>query len=168
MMKRLEERSAAHHDAQRKHWMLYDGACGMCRRMVGWVRRRDTRHEFEIVAYQDSPQPPMTPQLYEACRRAVHVIKSDGQILRAGQATLFILESLGRGHALPRILRLPPFIWLIELGYKLVARHRQFFSRFLFSRDEHGNVQRHCRLPLDSREERMPPITRGQTCAGRD
>ncbi len=155
MMDKLNEISTTRRGPQAgKHLMHFDGACGMCRRVTVWVRRRDRRGEFEIVAYQDASWPPMTPGLYEACGRAVHVIKADGQILRAGRATLFILERLGWGYGLPRILRLPPFIWLTELGYKTVARNRSFFSRFLFPRDEHGNTQRHCRLPHDSGEER--------------
>ena len=107
--------------------------------MAVWVRRRDTHHEFDAVAYQDAPRvipsPPLTPELLEACQRAVHVIKADGHILRAGQATLFILERVGWGYGmLPRVLAKPPFIWFTEIGYRVVARHRSFFSRFLFRR----------------------------------
>jgi len=100
--------------------------------MSVWVRRKDTHHEFEVVAYQDAPQPPMTPKLYEACKRAVHVIKADGEVLRAGRAMLFILERLGWGYGVPRLLKLQPFIPFVELGYAVVARNRSFFSRFLF------------------------------------
>lgn len=105
--------------------------------MAVWVRRRDTDHEFDQVAYQDAlrviPSPPLTPALLEACERAVHVINSDGNVLRAGRATLFILERTGWGYGiLPRVLARPPFIWFTELGYAMVARNRSFFSRFLF------------------------------------
>jgi len=104
--------------------------------MSVWVRRKDTQHEFETIAFQDAPQPPMTPELYEACQRAVHVIKADGEILRAGRATLFILERLGWGYGLPRLLWLPPFIQFVELGYRVIARNRTLFSRFLFRSDD--------------------------------
>ena len=100
--------------------------------MSVWVRRKDTQHEFEVVAYQDAPQPPMTAELYEACKHAVHVIQADGEVLRAGQATLFILERLGWGYGLPGLLKLRPFIPLGELGYAVVARNRSFVSRILF------------------------------------
>jgi hypothetical protein len=34
------------------------------------------------------------------------------------------------GHPwLARILGLPPLVWLVELGYAIVARNRSFFSR---------------------------------------
>lgn len=104
--------------------------------MAVWVRQRDTQDEFKTIAYQDVPSPPMTPELYEACKRAVHVIEADGEILRGGRAALFILDRIGWGYCLPRLLRLPPFIFFVELGYIVVARHRGFFAHFLF-RGEH-------------------------------
>jgi predicted DCC family thiol-disulfide oxidoreductase YuxK len=73
----------------------------------------------------------MTPTLRAACERAIHVVKANGTVLRAGRASLFILEQLGWGW-LARILALPPFIWAVEWGYRLVADNRRFFSRFLF------------------------------------
>jgi predicted DCC family thiol-disulfide oxidoreductase YuxK len=76
----------------------------------------------------------MTPALSAACTRAIHVVKRDGTILRAGRATLFILEKLGWGWA-ARLLALPPFLWIVELGYRIFARNRPFFARFLFTRE---------------------------------
>jgi len=48
---------------------------------------------------------------------------------------------------LPRFLTLPPMIWFVELNYKIVAANRNFISRFVFNRDEQGNLQTHCSLP---------------------
>ena len=76
----------------------------------------------------------MTPELRAACARAVHVITSDGKILRAGRASLFVLDQLGY-HRFARLFAWPPLLWLVELGYCLVARNRRFFSRFLFRRE---------------------------------
>ncbi|MBV9468010.1 MAG: DUF393 domain-containing protein [Abitibacteriaceae bacterium] len=114
-----------------KHLILWDGECGFCRRVIHWVLHRDKKQRFEALAYQEAPSPPMTPELAAACAQAVHVIKTDGIILRAGRATLFILEQLG-WVPLARLLLCPPLIWLVELGYRLIANHRMFFSRFFF------------------------------------
>jgi hypothetical protein len=49
------------------------------------------------------------------------VVRADGGILGAGRAVLFILEHTG----MPRLARIAsrrPFIWLVELGYRAVAR----------------------------------------------
>jgi hypothetical protein len=29
----------------------------------------------------------------------------------------------------------PPLVWLVELGYRIVARHRGVFSRLMFRRE---------------------------------
>jgi predicted DCC family thiol-disulfide oxidoreductase YuxK len=77
----------------------------------------------------------MTPALREACKRAVHVVTSGGQTLRGGRATLFVAEQLGH-RRLARLLRVPPLVWAVELGYRVVAANRSFFSRFLFRRSQ--------------------------------
>jgi len=130
-----------------KHWLLFDGKCGMCRRTVNWIGRRDKPGQFEIVEFQKAPSPPMTPPLYEACKKAMHLVTDDGEILRGGRAMMFVLERINWGYGiLPGFLSLPPMIWFVELGYKIIAANRQFFSRFIFNRDERGKLQSHCRL----------------------
>ena len=76
----------------------------------------------------------MTPELAERCARAVHVITTDGRILRAGRACLFIFERCGYRWS-SRFCRLPPMVWFVELGYRIVARKRKFFARYLFRKE---------------------------------
>lgn len=113
------------------HLILWDGDCGFCRRTTVWIMREDKWHRFEAIPYQQAPSPPMTPELRAACAESVHVIKEDGTIVRNGRAVLFILENIRRAP-LARLLALPPFIWLVEWGYRIVAKHRILFSRFFF------------------------------------
>lgn len=75
----------------------------------------------------------MTPQLYEACQRAVHVLTIEGEVLRAGRAAMFVLEQIGYPRWLIRPFTWPPLVWFTELGYWLVANNRPFFSKFLFT-----------------------------------
>lgn len=77
----------------------------------------------------------MTAELYKACRQAVHVITADGCIIKAGRAAMFVLEAIGYPRWLVRPFTWPPLVWLTELGYWLVANHRPFFSKFLFTRE---------------------------------
>jgi hypothetical protein len=72
----------------------------------------------------------MTPALYAACVRAVHVVAAEGRVLRAGRACLFILDQIGY-HRFARLFSRRPLIWATELGYWLVARNRAFIGRFL-------------------------------------
>lgn len=78
----------------------------------------------------------MTPPLYEACKKAAHVLTVDGRTLKAGRAALFILAEIGYPRWLIGPFTWPPVVWLTELGYELVARNRPFFSKFLFTREE--------------------------------
>jgi hypothetical protein len=74
----------------------------------------------------------MTPALREQARKAVQVITVDGHQLSAGRAILFALEETGWHPGAARLAARRPFIWLVEIGYRVVARNRAFFGRFLF------------------------------------
>jgi hypothetical protein len=73
----------------------------------------------------------MTPALLAACEDAVHVVTADGRTLRAGLACLFIIDQIGY-HRLALLCSLPPFLWLVELGYSFVSHTRGRIGRFLF------------------------------------
>ncbi len=75
----------------------------------------------------------MTDSLAARCARAVHVLGADGTLLAGGRASLFVLGRIGWPR-LARGLARPPLVWLVEAGYRLVARNRGFFGRFLFRR----------------------------------
>ena len=113
-----------------QHLILFDGGCGLCRRSVAWARARDPEGRFRAVPYQEAPG--LAPALRSACARAVHVVRADGGVLKGGRAVLFVLERTG----MPRLARAasrPPLVWLVELGYRLVAANRGWIGRALFT-----------------------------------
>ncbi len=115
-----------------RHQIYWDGECGLCRHFAQWVERKDAKgvRRFDLVPFQDAPDPPMDPAHREANRRAVHVYTRDGRWLRAGRSVLFVLSHLGPGwKVLAAVGRIPPFIWIVELGYVLVARNRGLVAR---------------------------------------
>ncbi|MEW6298203.1 MAG: DCC1-like thiol-disulfide oxidoreductase family protein [Thermodesulfobacteriota bacterium] len=114
-----------------QYWLFWDGSCGLCRRTVAWVKRRDTANKIRAVPYQEAPRPPMTDELAHRCERAVHVLTPQGELLAAGRASLCVLGLIGY-PCLARVWSVPPLVWFVEFGYWLVARNRRFFSRFLF------------------------------------
>ena len=75
----------------------------------------------------------MTDDLRAACKKAVHVLTEQGEVLRAGRAVMFILERVGWG-GFARFLTYPPMVWFVELGYWIVASNRIFFSKFMFTK----------------------------------
>jgi predicted DCC family thiol-disulfide oxidoreductase YuxK len=113
-----------------RHWIIWDGDCRFCGRWLRWALARDVHGEFEAVPYQQAPVPPMTPELREACRAAVHVRTRDGEWLRGGRACLFVLGRVGWPH-LASIAARPPLVWLVDAGYTVVARNRTLFSRLV-------------------------------------
>lgn len=117
-----------------QHWLIWDGRCGFCRNAVTWFRRLDTDRQFHIVTFQKCPSPPMTPELLEQSRNAMQVITRDGRQVSGGRAVLFVLEATGWNSRLMRVAQRRPLVWLVDFGYSIVARHRMFFSRFMFRR----------------------------------
>ena len=85
------------------------------------------------MPYQDAPSPPMTAELARQCARAVHVITPDGRTLRAGRASLHVMGLVG-WRRFASVFSAPPLVWLVEVGYWIVARNRPFFARFMFRR----------------------------------
>ncbi len=74
----------------------------------------------------------MSPELREQARRAVQVITAGGRRISAGRACLFVLKEIGWRPSLARLGRHRPFVWAVEIGYRIVARNRGRFGRILF------------------------------------
>lgn len=114
-----------------RHWLIWDGECGLCSETAQWVRQKDTKREFIICQYQNCPSPPMNPAFYERCKVELGVVTSDGRELGGAKAVFFILEQLGWGW-FARLLAAPPMIWINTLGYRIIARNRGFLSKVFF------------------------------------
>jgi hypothetical protein len=92
----------------------------------------NTDDRLYLVPFQEAPYPPMTRELHDACVHSMHVLTADGELLRAGRATLFVLERTTPGwRTFARVFRYVPLLWFVELGYWIVARNRRLFSRVL-------------------------------------
>jgi hypothetical protein len=83
----------------------------------------------------------MTPELAADCARALYVIRPDGTRLRAGRAILHMVGVIGH-PTIARVLAWPPFVWMVEIAYWIVARNRHVFSRFLFTTGSGGTATR--------------------------
>jgi len=100
--------------------------------LAAWVGRQDEAGLFCIVPFQTCPSPPMTPALRQACREAVHVVSVGGQIWRGGRAVLAVWHGLGQLSARwLAVLSRPPLGWAIEGAYRLGARYRAWWGRWL-------------------------------------
>ena len=110
--------------------LIFDGDCNFCRR---WVRRwyRTTGDHVEYLPYQDPAVAKRFPEVSPAaCARAVHLITADGSVYHSAEA-VFLSRAYGPGRHLGiwAYRRVPGFAALSEFCYRIVARHRMFFSR---------------------------------------
>ncbi|MGA9524409.1 MAG: DCC1-like thiol-disulfide oxidoreductase family protein [Myxococcaceae bacterium] len=91
--------------------------------------------DFSLIRYQEAPSHPVYEERRQACARAMHVYTADGRWLRAGRASLFVLERMGPGWRLfARIMGIPPLRWAVELGYWIIARNRRQFAPTIIRR----------------------------------
>ncbi len=121
-----------------RHLVLWDGECGFCRRSVEWVAAQDKRGALDFKPYQSVA---LAPSLQEACSHAMHVIKADGTVIKAGRAALFCgLFTRFSGWA--RIGMWPIFLPFVELGYAFVARNRNLVSKLFFKCERPDELDR--------------------------
>lgn len=121
-----------------RHLVLWDGECGFCRRSVEWLAANDKRGALEFKPYQSVE---LAPSLREACRHAVHVIKADGTVIKAGRAMMFCgLFTPFSGWA--RIAMWPMILPFIEVGYKFIAHNRMLVSKVLFKTERPDQFDR--------------------------
>ena len=121
-----------------RHLVLWDGECGFCRRSVEWLAAHDKRGALDFKPYQSVE---LAPSLKQACSHAMHVIKADGEIIKAGRAMMFCgLFTPLRGWA--RIGAWPIFLPFVELGYKFVAHNRTLVSKLFFKSERPDQLDR--------------------------
>ncbi len=108
--------------------LVWDGACGFCRRAVDRIVYR-VGDRIETAPYQDAADRfPDVPR--ERFHQAVHLIDTDGRV-HIGADAIWSAFALGPGGGLGRwcYVKLPGFAAASELGYRFVASHRSLMSR---------------------------------------
>lgn len=110
--------------------LIFDGACGFCRRSVGRARRI-TGDRIEYLAQQDAACARRFPQLEgERLAESVHLVECDGRVSRGARAMFRAVAVNPRWSWLLR--RYERWVWFArssEAIYRWVARHRTLMSR---------------------------------------
>jgi predicted DCC family thiol-disulfide oxidoreductase YuxK len=109
--------------------MVFDGDCGFC---ALWIRRwrQMTRDQVDYLPSRDARVQTQFPEIPRArFDVAVHLIETDGQVYAAAEAVARAMAHAG-DHRWPlRAYELSPVLAkTMELGYRVVANHRGFFS----------------------------------------
>ena len=106
--------------------LLFDGTCGPCTRIAGWIRRLDSSGRIMV-------QPNQLPGVLvahgltrEEVDRSAWVIEPHGRRLAGAAALNRVLEELGRGW---RLLALPYRLSLLrsaeDAAYRWIAANRE-------------------------------------------
>ena len=109
--------------------LIIDGDCGLCRRYAAWMGRRDRGHLIQALPYQSAQ---LQGRQAARARRTILLIHPDGSWQERSRAVLEGLVLTGWGFG--RWLMHPPVVYLADLIYCWVARHRRQLSRFALSR----------------------------------
>ena len=110
--------------------VLWDGQCDFCKRSVEWLDRK-AKGKFVPLPYQEQ-KTWLSPEVYSDCKNQFYLRTPQGEYLGGGEAVNKLCEVMG-WKFLSRFLRLLGLRQLTNLLYRLVARHRSFLSKFLFS-----------------------------------
>ncbi len=110
--------------------VLYDGACPLCRREIGFYRglRPIAPVCFADISDAAQPLPPGTTR--EQLLARFHVRNRDGQLISGAQAFLALWAALPGWRWLAWVGRLPGASWAMERIYRLFLRWRPLLQRW--------------------------------------
>jgi len=109
--------------------LIFDGYCGVCTRMVRWIRARDPAGRIDALPSQLPGVLERFGLTREQADREVWVFEADGTVTSGAEAIFRTLEVLGwtRLAALSRLAWARP---LARWGYAWFARNRHLFARW--------------------------------------
>jgi predicted DCC family thiol-disulfide oxidoreductase YuxK len=116
--------------------VLYDRDCGICTATARTLRRWDRHERLGLLPLQEAAASDR-PQIAAAGRElplsaALHVVdERSGAIHAGGDAALAIVAALPGGGIIRPFAALPPFRWIVGIGYGLIARQRRRIGRWL-------------------------------------
>jgi len=109
--------------------MIYDGDCSFCSL---WIHRwqQTTSGHLEYLPFQDPSVAARFPEVPRSqFETAVQLVETDGRVYGGAEAVFRALaHKPHQGWLLDWYHHSPVFARASESGYRLVARHRRFFS----------------------------------------
>ena len=119
-----------------RHLVLYDDECSLCTfqmKVLSWL---DWLHCLALVPLSDPQARRVAPSLtQEDLREAIHCVTPTGRIYRGARAIRFVGMRLPLLVPVALFLWLPGVIWVAEIVYAWVSRHRQWLSRIFGCQD---------------------------------
>lgn len=126
--------------AREDRTVYYDGSCPLCRREIGFYRRRAGAADILWVDVSRARSDELGPGLDAATAMArFHVRDRDGS-LRSGAAGFIALWlALPNWRALGQAAALPPIQWALERAYRAFLHVRPWLQRRLAATEADRN-----------------------------
>jgi predicted DCC family thiol-disulfide oxidoreductase YuxK len=119
-----------------RHLVLYDGVCGLCNRLNGFVLKRDDEAVFAFASLQSEIGRSLLQQFGRVSNAldTMYVVvdyRSPAPVLLSkSNAALFVAATAGGGWRWLGIFRVLP-VWLRDLVYDLIAQNRyRLFGKY--------------------------------------
>ncbi|RMA82442.1 thiol-disulfide oxidoreductase DCC family protein [Umboniibacter marinipuniceus] len=109
--------------------VFFDGSCPLCAREMDALARFDIHSRIHFVDLNDELSLPLGITHSDAVA-TLHVIDFQGQLRTAVDANVLLWETVGKKPWL-RVLRWPIIRSFANLGYRIFAKHREYFSLLL-------------------------------------
>ncbi len=107
---------------------FYDGACPLCRREVAAYRQMTGLQDITWTDVSDPGQTADGIDRATALSR-FHVRLADGRLIDGARAFLALWRRNPRLAPVMRLLDRQPFLWLLDLGYRIFLRLRPIWRR---------------------------------------
>ncbi len=112
---------------------LFDGNCGVCSRSARFFGMRDRDGVVERQDLRDAAAAARFPTLDpDAVRASMHAVRPDGSVVIGLDAVREVLSELpGVWPWVAAVLGVPGIHALAKIGYRLLARNRLVFNRWV-------------------------------------
>jgi predicted DCC family thiol-disulfide oxidoreductase YuxK len=113
----------------RQMQVFYDGGCPVCSAEIAFYRKRPGADGFEWVDVHRAEAPLGADLSREAALARMHVRLPNGALLSGAAAFAAMWRNMPGMQWLGRLLQVPPFGVLAEMGYQIFLRFRRAWRR---------------------------------------
>lgn len=110
-------------------WVLYDDACGFCRRWIPFWGPTLRRRGFEIAPLQSAWVREALPQLGAELTDDLRLLLADGRHVQGADVYRYVMCRIWWARPLYLLTCAPGLRRLFDAGYRAFATHRHRFSR---------------------------------------
>jgi predicted DCC family thiol-disulfide oxidoreductase YuxK len=116
--------------SNRRHTVLYDSDCPLCTFQMKLLTWLDWFDKVRFLPIEDPRSAELAPGVDRVdLMEAIHCVTPEGTIHRGARAIRFLGMRMPLLIPAALVLWIPGVIWIAEVIYQFVSRHRLFFSK---------------------------------------